>query len=246
MRMTRLLAAALAASTIAGGAFAADLPSRKAPAPMVYAPPPVFTWTGLYVGVNGGGWFDNSSMTYGFASGNLGGGGGLVGGTVGYNMQVGNGVVAGVEADLDYRTKANVTPPYGLATNSSDGYLGTARARLGYGMDRALFYVTGGLAFGTPVTPGSINAPAFGLYGVQASTPGASIGWTAGAGLEYALTNNWSVKGEYLYAALGTKSISYNTMALPAVIGDRTGEHTARIGLNYRFNMGGGGGYAKY
>ncbi|MDE2361434.1 MAG: porin family protein [Hyphomicrobiales bacterium] len=244
MRFVRILAAALAASTIAGAASAADLPYRKAPPAAPYVAPPVFTWTGLYVGVNGGGWINNSSINYGFTKGKLGGGGGLVGGTIGYNWQMGNNFVAGLETDLDYRTKTNVTPPYASSSNVSDGYLGTARVRVGYAMDRALLYVTGGLAYGSVVAPQTLYVlPSF--VGSQSSNSSA-LGWSAGAGVEFAINNNWSVKGEYLYAGLGNKSVTYTALGNYGTPVVQTGEHTARLGVNYHFNFGGPGGAVRY
>lgn len=245
MRLVRVLAAALAASTIAGSAFAADLPSRNAPPPVYVPPAPVFTWTGLYVGVNGGAWINNSKLAFAYGSGKLGGAGGLVGGTVEYNWQTGSGLVLGVETDLDYRTKANVTPLLAAATNVSDGYLGTLRARLGYGAGRGLFYLTGGMAYGDTPTPGVLSSTLFGFYGVPSGSKPTSIGWTAGAGVEFAVTNNWSVKGEYLYADLGKHGLSYQGL-FPFTVSEATADHIVRAGLNYRFNFGGAPAYSKY
>ena len=242
------MAAALAASTIAGGAMAADLPSRKAPPPAYVAPAPIFTWTGFYVGVNGGGWINNSHIGSfaGFGnSGKLGGGGALVGGTIGYNWQMANRVVVGVEADADYRSKATETPPMFASVKSNDGVLGSARVRLGYGFDRALLYVTGGLALGNAIAPTALVSPFLGIAAARSSSnPTFSVGWTAGAGLEYALTNNWSVKGEYIYADLGSKSWVYNTGVVPVAVTGASAAHELKAGINYRF--GGAPVYAKY
>lgn len=249
MRMVRILAAALSASTIAGGAMAADLPSRKMAPPAYVAPAPIFTWSGLYVGVNGGGWFNNSRINpFAGVSGKLGGGGGLIGGTLGYNWQTASRVVVGVETDLDYRTKATVTPPFSAASSTNDGYLGTVRARLGYGFDRALVYVTGGLAYGNAAAPNAIVSLPLGAFGVRTGQTGLQAGWTAGAGVEFAITNNWSVKGEYLYADLGSKGIVYTDAAtlLPTSISEKTADHIVRAGVNYRFNWGAAPVYAKY
>ena len=119
MKLTRIFAAALAASTIAGSAIAADLPSRKV-AP-VMAPPPVFTWTGFYVGLNAGGVFGgrNSVSTtavpvFDAVAGGLSVGSSqaatfnapakngnfLAGGQVGWNYQFSPAMLAGVEADI--------------------------------------------------------------------------------------------------------------------------------------------------
>ena len=250
MRMVRILAAALAASTIAGGAMAADLPSRRAPPPAyVAAPAPIFTWSGLYVGVNGGGWFNNSRIApFAGVNGKLGGGGALIGGTVGYNWQTASRVVIGVEADLDYRSKATATPPLSASSSTNDGYLGTVRGRLGYGFDRALVYVTGGLAYGNAAAPNAIVSLPLAAFGARSGKPGLQAGWTLGAGAEFAVTNNWSIKGEYLYADLGSKGVTYTDAAtlLPATVNVKTADHIARVGVNYRFNYAGAPVYAKY
>lgn len=250
MRMVRILAAALAASTIAGGAMAADLPSRRAPQPAYVAPPaPIFTWSGLYVGVNGGGWFNNSRINpFALGDGKLGGGGGLIGGTVGYNWQTASRVVVGVEADLDYRSKATVTPPFSASSSTNDGYLGTVRGRLGYGFDRALVYVTGGLAYGNAAAPNAIVSLPLAAFGMRNGTPGLQAGWTLGAGAEFAVTSNWSIKGEYLYADLGSKGLTYTDALtlLPVAVSQKTADHVARVGVNYRFNFAGAPVYAKY
>jgi len=249
MRMVRILAAALAASTIAGAAQAADLPSRKAPPPAyVAAPAPIFTWTGLYVGVNGGGWINNSRIApFPGVSGKLGGGGALIGGTLGYNWQTASRVVVGVETDLAYRSKATVTPPLSASSSTNDGYFGTVRGRLGYGFDRALIYVTGGLAYGNAAAPNAIVSTPLASFAVRTGSTSLQAGWTLGAGAEFAVTNNWSIKGEYLYADLGSKGFAYTNAALvTSAVSERTADHIARAGVNYRFNFGGAPVYAKY
>lgn len=275
----KTFALALAATTIAGSAFAADLPSRKiAPA---MAPVPVFTWTGLYVGLNAGyGW--NSSTQFnetltpftatfalagrvygnpanqalgsalGTGSG-AGKGGFLGGGQVGYNYQMG-ALVVGLEADIDYFRRSSQISNSGIDTTAnvltvsnrvSSSYLATVRGRFGFAIDRALLYVTGGLAisdinFSSSMVTGL--GPSFGAF----QTSGTKLGWTVGAGLEYALTGNWSVKGEYLYAQFGGSN-GLGVLADPATgnsnifvssVG-KQGAHVVRLGLNYKFNFGG-------
>ena len=112
--MKKVLLAALMAGA-ASSAMAADLPTRKAPpAPQVYAAPPVFSWTGFYVGVNGGWGGGSSGGDFGSPTG------GLVGGTVGYNYQVGQ-FVAGLEGDWDWadlnKNGVNISAP--TATRST-------------------------------------------------------------------------------------------------------------------------------
>ena len=193
--MNKLLLAALLAS-VATGAFAADLPTRKGapPAPaQVYAPP--FSWTGFYVGVNGGwGWSDLSSTN--FSNGN----GGIFGGQAGYNLQMGQ-FVGGVEADLD-GTDISSRNVYALGTNKfSTGLLTTERVRGGLAIDRALLFLTAGYA-GVD-TRASYNDTVFGTANSQSSWRN---GGAFGGGVEYALTNNISLKGEYLYMPFASQT----------------------------------------
>jgi outer membrane immunogenic protein len=152
---TAVLAACLTTST-----FAADLPSRAPPvAPIYYAP--VFTWAGLYVGLNAGvGWGDSGGVlvtgpTPG-STGALSGGGGdgrfVGGGQIGYNWQSG-AMVYGLETDIQYVDSGGSVAwgPYSWWTGRGGGdgaYFGTVRARIGYAIDRTLIYLTGGLAYG--------------------------------------------------------------------------------------------------
>ncbi len=154
MRATKLFAAAIAASVIAGPALAADLPSIKGP-PAYIPPPPVFTWTGLYVGGQVGYQWGHSGTTLlpgtilatglpGYSPN------GVTGGAhVGYNYQVGQFVV-GIEGDANgssYYGSNSVLA--GLFTYSTrETVNGSIRARAGLAWDRALIYATGGAAFG--------------------------------------------------------------------------------------------------
>ena len=212
--MKKVLLAALMAG-VASSAMAADLPTRKAPpAPQVYSAPPVFSWTGFYVGVNGGWGGGTGGKDFGNVSG------GLVGGTVGYNYQIGQFVV-GLEGDWDWAdlTK-NGTNNIGYYKNKADDLV-TVRARAGYAIDRALLYVTGGYAG----VDDKISLP--GSYSSSEWRNGGVIG----AGLEYAFTNNISAKAEYLYAPVGSKSYwdgsNYGKSDLNLSL--------VRVGLNYKF-----------
>ena len=220
-------AAALAILAVAPAAFAADLPGRRqAPAPLPYlAPAPAFTWTGFYAGVNGGygfGEFTKRGKTFlGKADG------GLFGVTAGYNQQY-NQFVAGVEGDLDYSSLSNTKTPFaGVATRSRLSTLTTVRGRLGFAADRALVFVTGGYA-GGQVKASIVDTRPGGIAGSNSSF---RSGYALGAGIEYAFTNNISVKAEYLYASLSGKNYFAGIDRL------KTGLNvsTIRAGLNYRF-----------
>ncbi len=210
--MKKFLLAALLAG-VATSALAADLPTRKAPpAPTPVYVPPTFTWTGFYVGVNGGygvGTGSNSNFTNPS--------GGLIGATAGYNYQIGQ-FVAGVEGDWDWAdvNKGGVNT-LGAAYNTRIDDIVTARARAGVALDHALLFVTGGYAG----VDQSVNFPGIGSQSAWRS------GGVIGAGIEYAFTNNISAKVEYLYAPLESKT--YNRLP------DNTDLSLIRAGLNYKF-----------
>ncbi|MBM6595809.1 outer membrane protein [Microvirga pudoricolor] len=232
--MKKILLSSVALLSLTAGAMAADLPSRRAPAPIIAAVP-VFTWTGFYVGVNAGyGWSTGENRYLDPAFGYTGGGsdGGFIGGgQIGYNYQIGSFVI-GVETDLQYAAvgnKGNYYGAYYYGGGSNDGYFGTVRARAGVAFDRALIYVTGGFAYGDL---GNNN-----YYGL-ATTPyyydrgsDANGGWTIGGGVEYAFTNNLTAKVEGLYVNLDTK----NTGGLYYTGNGNTEFGVVRAGLNFKF-----------
>jgi outer membrane immunogenic protein len=248
-----------AATLMASTAIAADLPSRtRAPAPMPMAP--MFTWTGFYVGVNAGGvWSEaksrqigNPALVNAFVATNapltttntINGFTG--GGQIGYNQQVGN-IVVGLETDLNWvgaskrNTFIGTGALAGLGVTSRDKveYIGTLRGRLGYAADRFLIYVTGGLAYGNPNSSAAlVLGPNF---WTGSTGSGARAGWTVGGGIEYALTNNWTIKGEYLYYDLGRKTLTTVPNAAALATGLNSVERIsntgslARVGVNYKF-----------
>jgi outer membrane immunogenic protein len=247
--MKRILfaTALIGATAISGGlsgASAADLP-RKTVAPVYVQPVPIFTWTGFYVGINGGYIFEGGkSQVTGFgSSGGLKtmGDGFTVGGTLGYNYQINNFVV-GLETDLNYVDLGKrVTTNFGAfsGTVSQDmSYLGTVRGRLGVAFDRVLIYGTGGLAYGNQEARTNITGLGGSFAGSKDST---RFGYTLGAGVEYAISNNWSVKAEYLYYDLGKVNYAAPQIAGAPVAGGfgttkaENRGNLVRAGLNYRF-----------
>jgi len=206
--MKKILLSSVALLGLATGAMAADLPSRRAPAPVIAAVP-VFTWTGFYVGVNAGyGWNTDDSVVIGGVRYDIDDDGGFVGGAqVGYNYQVGSFVV-GLEGDIQYADFGGdrvVLADNTIVDFDNGDWFGTVRARAGVAFDRALIYVTGGFAFADDAT-----------------------GWTVGGGLEYAFTDNLSAKVEGLYVNLDR---DYNFPGL-----DNDAEFgVVRAGLNFRF-----------
>jgi outer membrane immunogenic protein len=208
---------ALAALAIAAPASAADVPMRGP----VYkaAPVSLFNWTGFYIGGNAGyGWGDSDNLAPSGWSG---------GGQVGYNWQYAPNWVFGLEADLSGSNLSDSNAAGAPLVNSKVNYFGTARARLGYTVDRVMVYGTGGLAW-------AHNRVNDGL--VQDDQT--QVGWTAGAGVEYAFSPNWSTKLEWLYADYGNKTYALTT---PTRV-DLT-DNSVKLGLNYRF---GGPVYSRY
>jgi outer membrane immunogenic protein len=216
------LALALFGLTV-GAAQAADLsvsPLYKAP-PQVAAP--VYNWSGFYIGGNAGGAWATSSWT---TAGNISNAtGGVAGGTAGFNFQTGHAVF-GLEGDVDWANVKGTTTspgcPAGCTTN--EDWLATARGRAGYAFDRVMPYVTGGVAFG------DIKASTPGFAG-QAQT---NTGWTAGGGVEFALTNNWTAKAEYLHVDLGNMNCGFNC-GVTANNNVSLREDVVRGGVNFRF-----------
>lgn len=264
--MNKLLLSTVALVGLTVAAGAADLPRRTvAPvAPIVAVP--VFTWTGFYVGVNAGYAFnaDSKAVTvgtpafqtlipFGIVPSDLEtGGDGFIGGAqIGFNYQFGAFVV-GVEADLQYVDGGKQATFIGapvlgtqLATSAEAelDYLGTVRARVGVAFDRLLVYGTGGLAYGDVSLRAGVNgvqAPALSWSG---STSDVQVGYTVGGGVEYAFTNNLTLKAEYLYYDLGDQTVRTTPNALAAAVVPgvsydarvETSGHIARVGLNYKF-----------
>lgn len=220
-RFTLAACAGLLAVAMASPSFAADLPRK---APMYVAS---FSWSGFYVGINGGYGWGTSNWTSAVTTGSAKPKGGLAGGTIGYNMQTGVWVW-GLEGDLDASwMKGTDTSGTGVCSGvgceTKNSWLATGRGRIGYAWDRWLPFITGGAAFGDiKMTP---------LAG--ASTTKSKLGWTAGAGVEYAFNGPWSVKAEYLYVDLGKATCGASTCGIDTDVTYKTS--IVRAGVNYRF-----------
>jgi outer membrane immunogenic protein len=189
------------------------------------------------------------------------------GGQIGYTHQFG-AMVLGIEADGSWRRitersfkQFGNTPTAGSPMGSVAGdttylrteqdELGTIRGRIGYAPSNWMVYATGGFAAGhvrhsyTEVLNGAACVVPGGATCRNISGSGTQTGWTAGAGAEMLLGNNWSVAVEYLYVDLGTTTLTLAALG-PAGAGqfffnpgtatfeDRS--HIARIKLNYRWS----------
>jgi len=217
MKKILLASAGILALGIAS-ASAADIQRRQAmpeKAPVYVAPP--YNWTGGYIGLYGGGGWGHSSFSDPLATGNFNLSGGVIGGTLGYNYQMGQAVL-GVEGDVGWSNIRGSSPCGLTSCETRNNWLGTARVRLGYAVDRFMPYVTGGAAFGDVKT--SVAG-----FGDSHTT---KAGWTAGGGVEAAIAGPWTAKVEYLYVDLGRGG---------SILGSDASfkSHIVRAGLNYRF-----------
>ena len=224
-------------------ALAADLPvpgSAPIPPNSYYpiSPPPV-NWGGVYIGLNGGygigrsDWTDASGTTGTFAAN-----GGLAGGTLGINYAgFGDWVLLGFEGDFDWSGATGSAGCTALGAGDSTcqtkiDWLSTFRLRAGYTWSHFLFYATAGGAMGDfrlrELTSGaSLN-------------PTAPLGWTAGAGIEYAFNDAISAKVEYLYVNLGRIACPAGALCSidnPTLADGSTSftENLIRAGVNYKF-----------
>lgn len=252
--MKFVLRSATMASVLAMGvvaAQAADLSYEPAPV----AAPEVFNWTGFYVGVHGGiaagdfkypGSITAEGESFSLLNGELeqDASGGFGGAQIGYNWQFNPNWVVGVEADIaassyEGKLSGNLHSDIGPSdlnfdAGSSVDWFGTVRARLGYAHDNLLLYGTGGLAYGK--VESTIAASFNGNSVINESVSNTQYGWTIGAGFEYGITKNITLKTEYLYVDLGSEQIiSENFQGLQAGLDVDTNFHTLKAGLNYKF-----------
>ncbi|HEY6255808.1 MAG TPA: outer membrane beta-barrel protein, partial [Xanthobacteraceae bacterium] len=226
--MKKLLLASVSGLAFAGAAYGADMaPVLKAP------PPPVPTWAGFYLGIDGGvtrhdGSFNDLNGS-GVSTIESGGSfvtsktGGIVGGYAGYNFQD-RSFVYGVEADINWvgakATEAwgGLTPSFFSASQSQDiPWLATFRLRAGIDVESTLFYLTGGLAVGQVKDSfnGFCSSTNTCFGGFPAGTNFASfsesttrLGWTAGVGFEHMFASHLTFRGEFRYVDLGRTSVT--------------------------------------
>jgi outer membrane immunogenic protein len=277
----------LGAVLASGPVFAADMPLKAAPP--VLPPIPAYSWTGCYIGGHIGGGFgrkdwssDASDTSEIHVIANLFGitdfGSDVITGFLGgfqggCDYQFYSHFLIGVEADFSWsnlRGNHTSTFPFNgtnfdqeiFASHTEVDRFGTFTGRIGFASDRALFYLKGGGAwvhdrlsfsdnFLFPEVPVTVA-----VIGTASST---RLGWTVGAGFEYALLPNLSAFIEYNYLSFGTFRETFNCIGLQnggsnqAICGGsgaspsttvpvdlRQQVHAIKLGLNWRFNWGKG------
>ncbi len=214
-------------------------------------------WSGVYLGLFGG-WAHNRTKATDIAGEEYNGGtpgatmslsdDGFVGGvTAGYNFQSGSWVF-GPEIELGWASN-DKTVYEGDGSNDPGlfteyGFYGAATGRVGYAANRTLFYGKGGLAFATIKNAGGEfdgigNEGDDGKWGFDGDETGfgdeTHLGWTIGAGVEHALTNQWSIKAEYMFADFGSETYGNidGDMDEPFEFDNQL--HTLKVGINYQF-----------
>jgi outer membrane immunogenic protein len=250
---------AFAIAAVSGSAFAADM-AIKAPPPAAY---PAYDWGGLYIGgVIGGAWqtIDTSDPGLGVLGTLVGtpvlqttSSSGFIGGLEGgSNYQMGK-LVIGWEADITWggvngtstsSFGAPLLPPGVLSRSitADTNWTATTTSRLGIAHDRWLIYVKTGVAYAhTNYTDNWATTGGFPLFtGANSEN---RVGWTVGAGIEWAVWNNWSVKAEYDYLDFGNSNVAINgsvapsAFNLPVSVGLQNADHINQFkaGVNWKF-----------
>jgi outer membrane immunogenic protein len=223
---------------------------------------PVLNWTGFYAGGHlGWAWVEEEKTLLSDAAGAFAPGTrfccdrtGFIGGAqLGFNWQIRNWVL-GVEGDWSWTNSqttvvqnSTIIPGFVQSNFAKDKWYATLTGRIGYAVDRSLIYVKGGAAW-LNSDRGATETGVPGIGNVaQATRNDTFSGWTLGAGIEWALMSNWSVKAEYNYMDFGTKTRTFSNASPAAIAGTFAGTdsfdtyvHVAKVGFNYRFNWGTG------
>jgi outer membrane immunogenic protein len=241
-------------AVVVAPALAADL--------AVYKAPPVFSWTGCYVGATAGGTEASSTDTWSPNPAGFGVPGAITAGTaatarasgftgggeLGCNYQWSSWLVVGIEGDiqaaqLSHGNAGAVTVPslQPFTETFTSHWFSTIRGRAGVAYGDWLFFGTAGVAF---VDATYTDMMSFPVSGTVNSISGSSTatGWTAGGGIEWAFAPHWSIKGEFLhidvsgvtYTSANSAPTTFPASTIAHVHGDLT-ENVGRIGINYRF-----------
>jgi high affinity Mn2+ porin len=207
------------------------LESDPAVAGNAVPPAPGEAWTGFYMG----GHFGYGSGSLGPATNPFPGEAGLlnssptgfIGGyQLGYNWQLNNRTVVGLEADVSFPSPTDSLETVFPTFRTHYNYIATVRPRIGYQVGSFLPFITGGFAFGSTRVE-TLDAAGAATNGSSAT----HIGWTAGAGLEWPVTGNWTGKFEYDYVSLSRQTYNW-----PVNLDVDPKAHLFKIGMNYRLN----------
>lgn len=229
MKFRILLGASLLAVVASTGAYAADAIVSQEPAPMAA---PAFSWGGAYIGGEiGWGWgrakLDDKSTD----QSNEFKPNGFIGGVyAGYNFDMGNNVILGVDGNFDYndlkKSHDYISNSNAVQTSAETKlqWSGAVRARAGYAVDRFMPYIAGGVAFGG--VKNSLN-----VGGSDYNNEKTLTGWTVGTGVDYAASDNVLLRLEYRYTDFGNKDFDLGNTATRGSF--KTND--IRLGVAYKF-----------
>jgi outer membrane immunogenic protein len=248
--MKKIALTALAFLGLTDLSLAADLP-MAAPA---YVPPPIYNWTGFYIGGHvGGGWGDSSSIELApgsasfptgtvFTKDNLSGP--LAGVQGGFNWQIG-GFVLGVEGEYTAMGLSGTETTISAVNRFDDIVAARTKSlelvtgRIGYAVNNWLIYAKGGGAWSS----GDTSGQGFLANGTLFETTTSHVsrnGWIAGGGFEWGFAPAWSAKFEYNHVDLGSTIITVvPSRGTNTFINSSYTIDLVKAGVNYRFNWGG-------
>jgi outer membrane immunogenic protein len=202
-------------------------------APVASASAAIYTWTGFYIGGQAGAGLGHSSWSDPVSGGtNLftGGPGFVGGGQIGANYQW-NVLVLGVEGDFNWAAlKGNGSDFLGDTISTDTQWTSTVAARVGAAFNRLLIYGKGGAAFARD------RSTFTDLAGNSAGNAFTRTGWTAGAGLEYGITDDWSAKIEYDFLSFGAQPLNFTAVTPSTYASSATlNVQEVKAGVNFHF-----------
>ncbi|MDO5895812.1 outer membrane protein [Agrobacterium sp. Azo12] len=196
-----------------------------------------FSWAGAYVGGQVGRDRGTSHFNNPTIPGDIdadGFGGGIY---AGYNFDLGSNVIVGLDGDITYNNaNGRLEEDFGsiiVGTESRLRWSGAVRARAGYAFDRFLPYVAGGVAFGSVNNMGFFDI--VGLSYDEASQRKTANGWTVGAGIDFAATDNLIIRLEYRHTDYGRKDFTAKNGLVDLTTGNRFQTNGVRLGIAYKF-----------
>ncbi|MHA6731372.1 outer membrane protein [Devosia sp. A369] len=193
-----------------------------------------FDWNGFYAGLAGG-YGSGTTRSVGDVTGVITDtpvSGGLLGITLGGNVQY-DAFVLGLEGDVLWSGMSGTAACIGApaySCNASVDWMGSLRGRAGFAMDNVLLFATGGLAIAggkgtiTPTFPGTTS-----------TFSDTFVGWTLGGGVEMAVTEAISVKAEYSFANLGSRTAPIGTLGTIQSYTVSPVVHAVKVGVNFHF-----------
>lgn len=234
MKIRYLFAVSIFALAAGSHAQAADVGAPQAEVDVSVVTVPVFNWQGFYAGGQvGGSWgrskvqvWDARDVSKGVGDWSLKPDGFIGGLYAGYNFNTGENIVLGIDTDFLWTDVKGKVTSHDVKYRVKQKWVGSTRVRIGYAADRWLPYLAGGVAYGR------FKGTAF-TDNKEYSESKNRIGWTIGTGVDYAMTDNVLLRGEYRYTDFGEKSYYFADVGA-----DHRFKYHAndfRVGVAYKF-----------